>query len=113
MSIFRRHRGEHDAGQSPPGEGGAPEARLHATVSGMVQGVGFRYSTLGEADRLGLVGSAGNLPDGTVEVTAEGSREDVEALLAWLRSEDAPGRVDAVDASIGPGTGEFSRFRVF
>ncbi|MEN2744796.1 acylphosphatase [Sinomonas halotolerans] len=90
-----------------------PEARLEATVRGMVQGVGFRFRTLAEAERLGLVGTAGNRLDGTVEVTAEGRREDVEALLAWLRSDAAPGRVDEVEASIGPANGGFTRFGVF
>jgi acylphosphatase len=79
----------------------------------MVQGVGFRFQTLGEAERLGLVGLAGNLPDGTVEVVAEGPRDSVDALLAWLRSDEAPGRVDGVQASIGRATGEFSDFSLF
>lgn len=110
MSIFRRH--SHDA-SSRPAPADAPEARLSAKVSGMVQGVGFRFRTLGEAERLGLVGSAGNLPDGTVEVVAEGARGSVEALLDWLRSAHAPGRVDEVQADIGPATGEFSEFSLF
>lgn len=114
MSIFRRH-GPHDAADPPDAAGSpeAPVARLEAAVHGMVQGVGFRYWTLGEAEQRGLVGSAGNLPDGTVEVIAEGSREGVEALLAWLRSDQTPGRVDRVEATIGAATGEFTRFRLF
>ena len=100
-----------EAAEREPGE--VPEARLHATVRGVVQGVGFRYWTLGEAEKRGLVGSAGNLLDGTVEVTAEGTRDDVEALLDWLRSGNTPGRVDEVDATIGPATGEFTRFSLF
>ena len=105
-------RREHaEAGARVPGD--VPEARLHATVSGVVQGVGFRYWTMGEAEKRGLVGTAGNLLDGTVEVTAEGTREDVEALLAWLRSGNTPGHVDEVEATIGPGTGEFTRFSLF
>ena len=111
MSIFRRRSSRSQPGTAGPSE--PPEARLSATVSGMVQGVGFRFRTLGQAERLGLVGSAGNLPDGTVEVVAEGAREGVEALLAWLRSDGAPGRVDEVRASIGPATGEFSEFSLF
>lgn len=119
MSIFRRSRGGHEAhgaDGSPEGAvapGAVPEARLHATVKGIVQGVGFRYWTLGEAERLGLVGSAGNRDNGTVEVIAEGPLDDVEALLGWLRSERTPGRVDGVEASIGPATGEFTRFSLF
>jgi acylphosphatase len=45
---------------------------------------------------LGLVGSASNLPDGRVEVVAEGTREGCEALLHALRGGRAPGRVDRV-----------------
>ena len=117
MPIFRRHHGTHEAGSS----GGAPGAdsaragavRLEATVSGMVQGVGFRYWTLGEAERRGLVGSAGNLPDGTVHVVAEGAPEDIESFLAWLRSGETPGRVDGIEATTGPATGEFTEFSLF
>ena len=104
-------RGHDDEAGRPPED--VPEARLHATVRGMVQGVGFRYWTLGEAEKRGLVGSAGNRLDGTVEVTAEGAREDVEAFLGWLRSGNTPGRVDDVEATIGPATGEFTRFSLF
>lgn len=119
MPLFRRH-GTHDADSSPrpdssSGASGAAggQARLEARVSGVVQGVGFRYWTLGEAEKRGLVGSAGNLPDGTVKVVAEGPRGEVEGLLAWLRSDGTPGRVDQVEAGIGPATGEFSRFSLY
>ncbi|WP_369046392.1 acylphosphatase [Sinomonas sp. P10A9] len=91
----------------------APAARLRARVTGMVQGVGFRYWTLAEAEKRALVGSAGNMPDGTVEVIAEGSRADVESMLAWLRSGGTPGRVDSVQATIVPATGEFTEFSLF
>ncbi|MDQ4489936.1 acylphosphatase [Sinomonas sp. ASV486] len=91
----------------------APAARLRARVTGMVQGVGFRYWTLAEAEKRALVGSAGNMPDGTVEVIAEGSRADVESMLAWLRSGGTPGRVDSVEATIAPATGEFTEFSLF
>jgi acylphosphatase len=45
---------------------------------------------------LGLAGHAANLPDGRVEVVAEGSREACERLLAVLRSDSAPGYVQQV-----------------
>lgn len=75
--------------------------RLTAHVSGRVQGVGFRWWTRARALELGLVGSATNRPDGRVEVVAEGTREACEALLAALRGDGAPGRVDAVVAQWG------------
>jgi acylphosphatase len=73
--------------------------RLEARVRGKVQGVGFRFSTRQEAERLGLVGSATNRPDGSVEVIAEGPPSAIRQLLAWLNSAHAPGRVDAVESS--------------
>ena len=58
-------------------------------VSGRVQGVGYRYFALREAEGLGVTGFARNLPDGRVEVVAEGSDE---ALAAFEdRLEAGPG----------------------
>jgi len=88
------------------------QVRLTATVTGRVQGVGFRYRTMAEARHLGLTGEAVNRWDGSVFVVAEGTPEGIEALLAWLRSTRAPGRVEHVEASLGRATGEFSGFGV-
>ncbi|SHF76995.1 acylphosphatase [Jatrophihabitans endophyticus] len=71
--------------------------RLQAFVSGRVQGVGFRAWTRDEARRLGLAGAAVNLPDGRVEVVAEGPRVDCEALLAQLHGDTPPGSVTSVE----------------
>ncbi len=65
-------------------------------VSGKVQGVWFRESTRREAVRLGLNGSASNLPDGRVEVVAVGSAKDIDQLSVWLRHGPAMARVDKV-----------------
>ena len=86
--------------------------RLTAVVTGRVQGVGFRYWVRQEAQSLGLVGSATNLPDGRVEVVAEGTREACEILLATLQSPGTPGRVSDVAASWSESTGEPDFFRV-
>lgn len=53
-------------------------------VSGRVQGVFYRGSTQREAKRLGLNGSAINLPDGTVEVVACGADASLDAMEQWL-----------------------------
>ncbi|MDP5228711.1 MULTISPECIES: acylphosphatase [Arthrobacter] len=87
--------------------------RLHAIVSGTVQGVGFRYWTRAEAEGLGLTGGVGNLPDGTVEVIAEGTRDAVTDLLDWLRSGDTPGRVGEVEAQLEEPSGGFPGFSVW
>jgi acylphosphatase len=85
--------------------------RLTAVVRGRVQGVGFRFFVHRQADMLGLVGTATNLPDGSVEVVAEGSHAAAEALVTLLRSEDAPGIVGGVDVSWSAASGEFRAFR--
>jgi len=59
--------------------------RAHLLIHGRVQGVGFRYSTLIEADALGLGGWVRNLPDGRVEVVAEGPSAAVDSLIEWCR----------------------------
>jgi acylphosphatase len=54
-------------------------------VSGKVQGVFFRHSTRLEATKLALRGFACNLPDGSVEVLAQGAPLALEELRAWLQ----------------------------
>jgi acylphosphatase len=73
--------------------------RLTATVTGRVQGVGFRYFVRRRAEPLGLVGTATNLRNGGVEVVVEGARAACEQLLDALRGDDAPGWVGRVDAA--------------
>jgi acylphosphatase len=68
-------------------------------VMGKVQGVYFRHSARLEADRLKVRGLARNLPDGSVEVLAQGSRSAVEALHQWLHRGPAHARVDTVHES--------------
>ncbi|WP_318377957.1 acylphosphatase [Enterobacter sp.] len=57
-----------------------------AWVHGRVQGVGFRYSTQHEAQRLNVKGYARNLDDGSVEVLACGEADSVDALVSWLKA---------------------------
>ncbi len=80
--------------------------RRRVVVHGVVQGVGFRASTREQARTLGVSGVARNLLDGTVEEEAEGDPRDVEALLAWLRQGPPWSRVDRVDVSDLPVTGD-------
>ncbi|ROS52757.1 acylphosphatase [Frigoribacterium sp. PhB24] len=84
--------------------------RRRALVHGSVQGVGFRFSTEGEADRLEVGGFVRNLPDGTVEVEVEGRPDRVGLLLEWLRQGPRGARVDRVEVSEIPPVGE-SEFR--
>lgn len=76
--------------------------RVRIVVSGRVQGVGFRYSTVYEASRLSLSGWVRNRRDGTVEILAEGRPEDVEALIRWCRQSPPGSRVTSVQHSEEP-----------
>lgn len=68
-------------------------------VSGRVQGVSFRYYTQCEAERLGVSGYARNLPDGRVEVLAEGQAPAVRQLTAWLRKGPDSANVTGLEES--------------
>jgi acylphosphatase len=89
-----------------------PDVRLEALVRGIVQGVFFRYHAKLRADSLGLVGTVENLPDGTVRVIAEGSRESLDALASWLHVGPPSARVDRVDVSWEPAERVFAAFRI-
>lgn len=69
----------------------------HFLVSGRVQAVGFRYFTQAAANREGLHGWVRNLPDGRVEVEAEGDADAVERFERALRQGPRGARVDAMD----------------
>lgn len=76
-------------------------------VSGRVQGVYFRASTRAKAEELGIRGHAKNLPDGSVEVLAVGSAEDVAELEKWLWRGPPAAHVtsvkaEAVEATVAP-----------
>lgn len=57
---------------------------MHVVVSGIVQGVGFRWSTLHEAQTRSLSGWVRNLHNGTVEAELEGAEDAIADILAWL-----------------------------
>ncbi len=90
----------------------AETVSLRAVVHGQVQGVSFRYYTRLEARRLGLRGYVRNCSDGTVEIVAEGPRQGVEALYAWLQSGPPAAEVSHVEAEWGPPTSTWGPFEV-
>jgi acylphosphatase len=89
-----------------------PESRCHAFVSGIVQGVGFRYFVRDEAVKAGAVGWVRNLHDGRVEFIAEGTTSGLQALMKQVRRGPLGGRVDHLEEDWGKPTGEFKAFRV-
>lgn len=79
---------------------GSPvELTARYVVTGLVQGVGFRYFVLRRAVRLGLRGWTRNLPDGRVEVVAKGPAAAHSALADALGTGPAGARVAAVEKS--------------
>lgn len=79
-------------------------------ISGKVQGVYYRASTQEKAESLGVAGYARNLPDGRVEVVAEGPEDRLEALRQWCYDGPPAAKVDSIDTSDAPATGEFRGF---
>ncbi len=83
---------------------------VRALVSGRVQGVYYRQSTRQAARRLGLLGWVRNLPDGRVEVFAQGDARDVERLVDWLWA-GPPGAsvlgVESHDSALDPNLQDF------
>lgn len=84
--------------------------RAHLFVSGKVQGVWFRHSTVQQAQALGLTGWVRNLPDGRVEAVAEGPRDALETWVAWCHQGPALARVDQVDVTWEGASGHFVEF---
>jgi acylphosphatase len=62
--------------------------RVTVYYSGMVQGVGFRYSVKSEVNGFEVTGTVRNLADGRVELIAEGVRVELEGLLEAIRQSD-------------------------
>ena len=73
---------------------------IHFIVKGKVQGVGFRYFVVKEAQNLGLSGWVRNLPDGSVETRAEGPDEKLEIFESSLNQGPSWSRVTECRSSI-------------
>lgn len=86
--------------------------QIQATVHGRVQGVGYRYNTQQIAQNLGVTGFARNLSDGTVEIVAEGSDEQLNALIDWAHRGPSGARVTQVDVVKGADQSRFDRFTI-
>ena len=87
-------------------------ASFTATVRGRVQGVFFRAFTQGRARQLGVSGYVRNLPDGSVEVFAEGEKSQLELLAAYLRTGSPMSGVTEVVIDWYEYTGDYSGFHV-
>ena len=75
-----------------PDSSSLEQIRARVLISGRVQGVGYRMSTVDLATDLGLSGWVRNLADGRVEAVFEGNRDVVEEMIRWCQ-QGPPGAV--------------------
>jgi len=81
-------------------------------VSGRVQGVGFRYFVLRAAEPLGITGYVRNLRDGRVEIVAQGTAMDIRTLAMDVLAGPRHGRVDDIDKTDIPVSGDYDGFGI-
>ena len=82
-------------------------------IAGRVQGVGYRYFAIRAANECGVVGTVRNLPDGSVEAIAEGSRDAVSKFRDELEQGPSYAWVTAVHETHLEPTGRYQSFDVF
>lgn len=80
--------------------------------SGHVQGVGFRYTAKTVATGFDIRGAVRNLPDGRVELVAEGQREELESFRAALRDAGLAGFIDDEQVNWAGAKNEFRGFEI-
>lgn len=88
-----------------------PPQRRRAVYRGRVQGVGFRYSAQRIAQGLAVKGFVRNLPDGRVELVAEGEAAELDRLLAEI-SALMGDYIREVAVHMEPATGQFAAFEI-
>jgi acylphosphatase len=75
-------------------------------IFGVVQGVGYRWSMVQEARRLGVRGGVRNCRDGSVEAIVTGSRKSLDQIIDWARKGPPSAAVTRVDVLAGEGAFE-------
>ena len=82
----------------------------HLTISGRVQGVGFRYHMIRVARELGITGWVRNRRDGSVEAMVAGEPDAVGKIIAWAQR--GPGHAMVTSVEISEGNGNFAVFEM-
>ena len=85
--------------------------RARVVFRGNVQGVGFRYTTRHVASAFQVTGYVENEPDGTVELVAEGNREEIQAFIDAV-TERMQRYIGDTDVQWSPAQDEFDAFGV-
>lgn len=84
---------------------------IRVLISGRVQGVGYRYNTYRQSQRLAIAGWVQNLPDGRVEAWFEGEAEAVQSMLRWCKVGPLSAQVQTVVSEVAEAQG-FSGFQI-
>lgn len=88
------------------------KTRAHLFISGRVQGVYFRETTLKKAEELSVFGWVRNLPDGRVEAVFEGEKDKVEKLVKWAKRGPFWAKVSGLEVHWEEYKGEFKNFEI-
>jgi acylphosphatase len=86
--------------------------QLHLFIGGYVQGVGYRAFVKREAERLGLTGWVRNLPDGRVEVIAQGEKKVLEELIKLCLKGPFMAEVEGISLTWEKAEKKYSNFQV-
>jgi acylphosphatase len=85
---------------------------VNMVITGTVQGVGFRYFVLRQAQELGIYGWVSNKPNGDVEALAQGDKEDLDQFIAKVKQGSAFSRVDNVILNWDDGQENYTSFEI-
>ena len=85
---------------------------MRILYSGHVQGIGFRYTAKAVAAGFEVTGAVRNLPDGRVELVAEGARAELEAFRQAIRDAGTDAFIRSDEAGWSEATGGFRGFEI-
>ncbi len=85
---------------------------IHIFVTGKVQGVGFRASVLRHAHLHDIKGFVRNLPDGRVEICAQGKGDQINAFIHTVKLRPGLGQVDEIETKLHPVRESYPSFEI-
>lgn len=104
--------GKHLMWQIGAGKVSVNRTRMQIVYSGRVQGVGFRYTVKTAASGFEVTGTVRNLPDGRVELIAEGTREELNAFRGGIRESGLQHFIKSEDVAWAEAKNEFRGFEI-
>ncbi len=73
--------------------------QVEIIITGIVQGVNYRYNTREVARKLGLTGWVKNMPDGSVKIIIQGKKKEIDKFIKWCQRGSELSKVENVDVS--------------